>query len=77
MLDHSSRTLLDVTPVYTPVQGTRDIPSYPVPVATPIRVSTPEYASSRLALTSLEGVTRIYVEDQTHFNKGGKDHHHL
>ena len=66
----SSRTLLDVTPVYTPVQGTRDALLSPVPVATPIRVSTPEYASSRLALASLKGVTRIYVDDQTHFKVG-------
>ena len=65
----SSRTLLDVTPVYTPVQGTRDALS-PVPVTLPIRVSTPEYASSRLALASLKGVTRIYVDDQTHFKVG-------
>ena len=40
------------------VQGTSDIPSHPLPVATSIRVSTPEYASSRLALPSLKGVTR-------------------
>ena len=70
VLDYSSRTLLDVTPVRTPVQGTRDIPSHPLAVAMSTRVSTPEYASSRLALPSLKGVTRIYVEDQTHFKVG-------
>ena len=77
VLDHSSRTLLDVTPVHTPARSVRD-DSAPIvlPIATPIRVSTPECACSRLALPSLKGVTRIYVEDQTHF-KGGKDHHHL
>ena len=70
VLDHSSRTLLDVTPVYTPVQSVRDIPTPGLPIATPTRVSTPECACSRLALPSLKGVTRIYVEDQTHFKVG-------
>ena len=67
VLDYSSRTLLDVTPVHTPVQGARDISTPPLPIATPTRVSTPECACSRLALPSLKGVTRIYVEDQAHF----------
>ena len=71
VLDHSSRTLLDVTPVHTPVPSVRDDnTSVVLPVATPIRVSTPECASSRLAIPSLKGVTRIYVEDQTHFKVG-------
>ena len=69
VLDHSSRTLLDVTPVHTPAPSVGDNPTPIVlPVATPIRVSTPECACSRLA--SLRGVTRIYVEDQTHFKVG-------
>ena len=34
-LDYSSRTLLDVTPVNTPVQGVRDISTPPLPIATP------------------------------------------
>ena len=71
VLDHSSRTLLDVTPVHTPAPSVRDDHTPIVlPVATPIRVSTPECACSRLALPSLKGVTRIYVEDQTHFKVG-------
>ena len=70
VLDHSSRTLLDVTPVHTPVQGVRDISTPPLPVTTSTRVSTPECACSRLALPSLKGVTRIYVDDQTHFKVG-------
>ena len=70
VLDHSSRTLLDVTPVHTPAQSVRDIPTPGLPIATPTRVSTPECACSRLALPSLKGVTRIYVEDQTHFKLG-------
>ena len=71
VLDHSSRTLLDVTPVHTPAPSVGDNPTPIVlPVATPIRVSTPECACSRLALPSLRGVTRIYVEDQTHFKVG-------
>ena len=70
VLDYSSRTLLDVTPVHTPVQGVRDIPTPPLPVVTSTRVSTPECACSRLALPSLKGVTRIYVDDQTHFKVG-------
>ena len=71
VLDYSSRTLLDVTPVHTPTPSVRDNPTPIVlPVATPIRVSTPECACSRLALPSLRGVTRIYVEDQTHFKLG-------
>ena len=68
VLDYSSRTLLDVTPVQTPVQGGREI--NPLPVITSNRVSTPERACSRLALPSLKGVTRIYVDDQTHFKVG-------
>ena len=60
--------LLDITPVRTPVQSSRNI--IPAPVATTTRVSTPECACSRLALPSLKGVTRIYVEDQTHFKVG-------
>ena len=68
-LDHSSRTLLDVTPVHTPVQGVRDVSSTPLPVVTSARVSTPECACSRLALPSLKGVTRIYVEDQPTLTK--------
>ena len=59
--DYSSRTLLDITPVITPVQTTRDPQQREQAGAS--RVSTPEYACSRLALTSLKGVTRIYVED--------------
>ena len=71
VLDHSSRTLLDVTPVFTPAQSVRDDQaSIVLPVATPIRVSTPECACSKLAIPSLKGVTRIYVEDQTHFKVG-------
>ena len=71
VLDHSSRTLLDVTPVLTPAQSVRDDQaSIVLPIATPIRVSTPECACSRLAIPSLKGVTRIYVEDQTHFKVG-------
>ena len=71
VLDYSSRTLLDVTPVPTPAQSVRDDhASIVLPVATPIRVSTPECACSRLAIPSLKGVTRIYVEDQTHFKVG-------
>ena len=71
VLDHSSRTLLDVTPVHTPAQSVRDDhTSIVLPVATPIRVSTPECACSRHAIPSLKGVTRIYVEDQTHFKVG-------
>ena len=71
VLDYSSRTLLDVTPVHTPAPSVRDDPTPIVlPVATPIRVSTPECACSRLALPSLKGVTRLYVEDQTHFKVG-------
>ena len=71
VLDSSSRTLLDVTPVHTPVLSVRDdYTSVVLPVATPIRVSTPECACSRLALPSLKGVTKIYVEDQTHFKVG-------
>ena len=71
VLDHSSRTLLDVTPGHTPVPSGRDIPTQVVlPIATPIRVSNSECACSRLALPSLKGVTRIYVEDQTHFKVG-------
>ena len=70
VLDYSSRTLLDVTPVHTPAHSGRDVYTPPLPVITPIRVSTPEYASSRLALPSLKGVTRIYVDDQTHFKVG-------
>ena len=72
VLDYSSRTLLDVTPVHTPVpvQGARDISTPPLPIATPTRVSTPECACSRLALPSLKGVTRIYVEGQAHFKVG-------
>ena len=71
VLDYSSRTLLDVTPVPTPAQSVRDDhTSIVLPVATPIRVSTPECACSRLAIPSLKGVTRIYVEDQTHFKVG-------
>ena len=71
VLDSSSRTLLDVTPVHTPVPSVRDdSTSVVLPVATPIRVSTPECACSRLAIPSLKGVTRIYVEDQTHFKVG-------
>ena len=60
VLDYSSRTLLDVTPVHTPAPSVRDDPTPIVlPVATPIRVSTPECACSRLALPSLKGVTRV------------------
>ena len=59
VLDYSSRTLLDVTPVHTPVQGVRDVNPLPLPVVTSTRVSTPECACSRLALPSLKGVTRI------------------
>ena len=71
VLDYSSRTLLDVTPVHTPAPSVRDDHTPIVlPVATPIRVSTPECACSRLAIPSLKGVTRIYVEDQTHFKVG-------
>ena len=33
-------------------------------------MSTPECACSRLALPSLKGVTRIYVDDQAHFKVG-------
>ena len=71
VLDHSSKSLLDVTPLHTPAPSVRDEHTPIVlPVATPIRVSTPECACSRLALPSLKGVTRIYVEDQTHFKVG-------
>ena len=70
VLDHSSRTLLDVTPVHTPVPSVREINTPVLPIATPNRVSTPECACSRLAIPSLKGVTRIYVEDQTHFKVG-------
>ena len=71
VLDYSSRTLLDVTPVHTPAPSVRKDPTPIVlPVATPIRVSTPECACSRHALPSLKGVTRLYVEDQTHFKVG-------
>ena len=70
VLDCSSRTLLDVTPVHTPAPSVRNDHSVVLPVATSIRVSTPECACSRLAITSLKGVTRIYVEDQTHFKVG-------
>ena len=66
VLDHSSRTLLDVT---TPSVRDHQTPIV-LPVSTPIRVSTPECACSRLAIPSLKGVTRIYVEDQTHFKVG-------
>ena len=66
-LDHSSRTLLDVTPVLSPAQSVRDDQaSIVLPIATSIRVSTPECACSGLAIPSLKGITRIYVEDQTH-----------
>ena len=71
VLDHSSRTLLDVTPVHTPAPSVRDDHTPIVLlIATPTRVSTPECACSRLAIPSLKGVTRIYVEDQTHFKVG-------
>ena len=62
--DHSSRTLLDITPVITPVQATREV-QYQEQMRQAARVSTPAHACSRLALPSLKGVTRIYVEDQT------------
>ena len=45
VLDYSSRTLLDVTPVHTPAPSVRDDHTPIVlPVAAPIRVSTPERA---------------------------------
>ena len=42
VLDHSSRTSLDVTPVHTPAQSVRDISTPPLPVIASSRVSTPE-----------------------------------
>ena len=59
--------VLDVTPVHTPVHGVRDVNTPPLPVVTSAQVSTLGCACSRLALPSLKGVTRIYVEDQTYF----------
>ena len=68
-IGQSSRTLLDITPVITPVQRPRELYIGGHEGGTS-HVSTPEYDCSRLAVTSLKGVRRIYVDDQTHFKVG-------
>ena len=68
-VQQSSRTLLDITPIITPVQRPRELlgeGSHNVPQQT----STPQYDKSVLTMTTLKGTKRLYVEDKTHFKIG-------